>query len=73
MKIRKTITSNLFLFISGVFIAGIISTALHGTFHNYLNDIFGIGAESRGFLEFPRELPGLLTLFIIALITPKKR
>jgi len=60
--------SSFSFFISGLFFAGIISTALQGTFHNYLNDIFGIGAEARGALEFPRELPGLLTTFIISAI-----
>ncbi len=64
---QKRISSFSF-FISGLFFAGIISTALQGTFHNYLNDIFGIGAEARGALEFPRELPGLLTTFIISAI-----
>ena len=60
--------SSFSFFISGLFFAGIISTALQGTFHNYLNDIFNIGAEARGALEFPRELPGLLTTFIISAI-----
>ena len=60
--------SSFSFFISGLFFAGIISTALQGTFHNYLNDIFSIGAEARGALEFPRELPGLLTTFIISAI-----
>ncbi len=65
----QTKRSNSFiLFVSGLFFAGIISTALQGTFHTYLNDIFGIGAQARGALEFPRELPGLLTTFIISSI-----
>ena len=64
---KKRISSFSF-FITGLFFAGIISTALQGTFHNYLNDIFGIGAEARGALEFPRELPGLLTTFIISAV-----
>jgi len=62
-------TANAFtFFISGLFFAGIISTALQGTFHNYLNDLFGIGAQARGALEFPRELPGLLTTFVVSSI-----
>jgi predicted MFS family arabinose efflux permease len=30
------------------------------TFNNFLNDTFKLGAEARGRLEFPRELPGFL-------------
>ncbi len=66
---KKTFHVDSFMFfLSGLFFAGIISTALQGTFQNYLNDIFGIGAQARGALEFPRELPGLLITFIIGSI-----
>ena len=30
------------------------------TFNNFLSDTFNLGAEARGHLEFPRELPGFL-------------
>jgi hypothetical protein len=31
------------------------------TFNNYLNETFSITADTRGYLEFPREFPGFLT------------
>lgn len=34
------------------------------TFNNFLNDTFGISAEARGRLEFPRELPGFLVAMV---------
>lgn len=38
--------------------------------NNYLANVRGLGAEARGWLEFPRELPGFLMMFIIgALLT----
>ncbi|MBZ0263967.1 MFS transporter [bacterium] len=40
---------------SGIFLA---------TLNNYLADIHDLGAEARGWLEFPRELPGFLIMFI---------
>ena len=42
--------------------AGGIFTA---TLNNYLADVHDLGAEARGWLEFPRELPGFLMMFII--------
>lgn len=33
-------------------------------FSNFLRDAHHLNAEERGFLEFPRELPGVLTLFV---------
>jgi len=40
---------------SGIFIA---------TLNNYLAEIHHLGAEGRGWLELPRELPGFLIMFI---------
>jgi len=60
--------SNIYFLIFSVFLSGILSTAFNGTFHNFLADNFELGAKSRGFLEFPRELPGLLATFIIGLL-----
>jgi predicted MFS family arabinose efflux permease len=40
---------------SGIFIA---------TLNNYLAEIHSLGAEARGWLEFPRELPGFLIMFV---------
>lgn len=61
----QSYSPNVIFFIVSFFISGVVSTALQGTFHNYLNDVFAIDADQRGWLEFPRELPGLLAVFII--------
>lgn len=69
IPVKSSMQKRSFLFfLSGLFFAGILSTALQGTFQNYLNDIFHISAQARGALEFPRELPGLLITFIIGFI-----
>ncbi len=39
-----------------------------GVLSNYFKDVYQVTAEQRGFIEFPRELPGVLTIFVIALI-----
>ncbi|MCD6361802.1 MAG: MFS transporter [Armatimonadetes bacterium] len=52
------------LFLAAVFTLGIASGIFHTTFNNYLNDTFHIDAAVRGWLEFPRELPG----FLVALL-----
>ncbi|NQT34712.1 MFS transporter [bacterium] len=35
------------------------------TFNNYLSEVHNLGALARGWLEFPRELPGFLLIFVI--------
>ncbi len=49
---------------SGIFMA---------TLNNYLAEIHGFGAEARGWLEFPRELPGFLLIFVAGLMLLRLR
>ncbi|MCD4748041.1 MAG: MFS transporter [Thermoanaerobaculales bacterium] len=41
---------------SGIFLA---------TLNNYLAQVHNLGAEARGWLEFPRELPGFFIMFVV--------
>ena len=38
------------------------------TLNNYLAEIHQLDAEGRGWLEFPREFPGFLIMFVAALM-----
>ena len=35
-------------------------------FSNYFRDAYGVGALQRGFIELPRELPGVLVMFVVS-------
>ena len=56
------------LFLAGVFMLGIAGGVFETTFNNFLSDTFDVGADTRGFLEFPRELPGFLTAVFAGLL-----
>jgi len=43
------------------------------TLNNYLAEVHALDAESRGWLEFPRELPGFLLLFVTSTMLIKMR
>jgi len=43
------------------------------TFNNYLSEVHHMAAEGRGWLEFPRELPGFLLIFISGLLLIRLR
>ncbi len=47
---------------------GAASGVIASTLNNYLADVHGFTAESRGWLEFPRELPGFGVSFVVALL-----
>lgn len=51
---------NLWLFLLAGMFLGITSGMFDTTFNNFLNDTYRISAGTRGWLEFPRELPGFL-------------
>ncbi|MBN1297487.1 MFS transporter [bacterium] len=56
-------------YVSGFVLALVLfafgSAINNSIFSNYLHDVFRYTAEQRGFLELPRELPGLLVTFTI--------
>ncbi|MFO7608923.1 MAG: MFS transporter [Candidatus Krumholzibacteriia bacterium] len=49
--------------------AGIIASTLN----NYLADVHGFDASARGWLELPRELPGFVIMFVVALLLLRLR
>ena len=55
-------------FLLGVFFLGINSGIISCAFNNYLNDSFNLTSKQRGFLEFPREFPGFMVIFITGLL-----
>ncbi len=61
-------TPQLRLFLLGIMLVGVAGGIFETTFNNFLNDTFDISANARGFLEFPRELPGFLTALFAGLL-----
>lgn len=55
-------------FLLGVLLLGINAGVISAAFNNYLNDTFSLTSKQRGFLEFPRELPGFLVVFMTGLL-----
>lgn len=41
----------------------------HSIISNYLKDAYNVSAFQRGIIEFPRELPGILTLFMLGMLS----
>ncbi len=55
---------NLFLFIIASAFLGISQSIDGSIFNNFLNDTFHLTVSQRTILEFPRELPGFLVVFV---------
>jgi predicted MFS family arabinose efflux permease len=56
------------LFLAAMFVFGFSQSIVDSTFNNFLNETYSIGNLQRGLLELPRELPGLLTIVISAIL-----
>ena len=64
----RNLDRNLALFLIGMAFLGASGGMMETTFNNYVSDIFNLSADARGFLEFPRELPGFLTALMAGLL-----
>jgi predicted MFS family arabinose efflux permease len=56
------------LFIMASLLMGMAYSIVEATFNNFLNDRFALSGFERSFLEFPRETPGFLVVFVSALL-----
>jgi MFS family permease len=56
------------LFIAASFVMGLAYSMIDAIFNNFLNERFALSGFARSFLEFPRELPGFLVVFVSALL-----
>lgn len=56
------------LFVVACLGMGMAYSIIDATFNNFLNDRFALSGFERSFLEFPREIPGFLVLFVSALL-----
>jgi predicted MFS family arabinose efflux permease len=58
----------LLLFAGASLTLGMAYSVFDATFNNFLNEKFSLTGFQRSFLEFPRELPGFLVVFVSALL-----
>jgi MFS family permease len=56
------------LFIMASLLMGMAYSIIDSTFNNFLSERFALSGFERSFLEFPREIPGFLTVFVAALL-----
>jgi MFS family permease len=64
-KIQRS-SRELVLFASAMLVLGMAFSIVDATFNNFLNNKFELTGFQRSFLEFPRELPGFLVVFVSA-------
>ncbi|MFZ5910380.1 MAG: MFS transporter [Chloroflexota bacterium] len=64
-RIRSS-SRELLIFASAALALGMAFSMVDSTFNNFLNETFALTGFQRSFLEFPRELPGFLVVFVSA-------
>lgn len=60
------VSRELKLFALASLVMGMAYSMVDSTFNNFLNERFALSGFERSFLEFPRELPGFLVVFVSA-------
>ena len=59
----------LVLFAVAALVLGMAFSIVNSTFNNFLNEKYALSGFHRSFLEFPRELPGFLVVFVSAALS----
>lgn len=65
---KKGLLTPLFLFAAANLLMGLYAGLYDPSFNNYLAQVHHVGEVARGSLEFPRELPGFLVVFVLAVL-----
>lgn len=60
---------NLYLFFAALAAVSIAVGFSEGLFSNYFKDVYHVDGFGRGFIELPRELPGVIVFFLISVLT----
>ena len=69
MERVRTMNPQLRLFLIGTILLGTAGSIAETPFNNFLAEKHRLGADERGFLEFPREVHGFLTVLFACLVT----
>jgi MFS family permease len=64
----SALSRELKIFVVASLMMGVAYSLIDSTLNNYLNDRFALSGLERSLLEFPRELPGLMVVFVSALL-----
>ena len=65
----KTRQKVYFLLLVATAFTAIAAGLSEGTFNNFYADVYNVTARQRGFIEFPREIPGLIAVLVISLMS----
>ncbi len=66
---KNKMKSDLFIFFLFIAFIAFANGLSDNVLANYFNDAYNVSAQERAFIEFPRELPGFLCVFVIAALS----
>lgn len=69
MKISKEYSKEMIIYMIILAFAGLGNALSGNVLSNYFKEVYHTDAFQRGFIEFPRELPGMLSLFMVAALS----
>ncbi|MCL2188898.1 MAG: MFS transporter [Defluviitaleaceae bacterium] len=57
-----------FLFLVSIALTALAAGLSEGLYNNFYKEVYEVTAAQRGFIEFPREIPGLIAVVVISLL-----
>ena len=64
----SSMSRELKIFVLVSFVLSVSYSLVDSTFNNYLNERFQLTGFQRSFLELPREFPGVMVIFVSAMV-----
>jgi len=68
-EFQKRLKTAIFIFVLVSVFAGFYQGVVDSVFSNYFKEAYNATATQRGIIEFPRELPGIVSLFVITALS----
>jgi hypothetical protein len=69
LKRYEELDPGILIYLAIVALTGLAMGLSDAIYANYLKEVYAINAQQRGFIELPRELPGVLSILLIAALS----
>jgi len=66
---NKTRQQAFFFLLAATVLTALAAGLSEGTYGNFYMEVYSVTAAQRGFIEFPRELPGLIAVVVISMLS----
>jgi len=69
VKLVKNMKREMLVYLCMIALSALGLALSHNVFSNYFKDVYNVSAYQRGLIEFPREIPGFLSILVVGALS----